>query len=157
MEKKVKGGSIIVGMSSTVSPPDINDRLLNSAKRFGDSIESAMDPGSRDPNEPVDFVVLDDHGTILDDYGGIPLKTTRTGLLFTEDGSVVTMSSTIFFVRKFSIFDQAKHQIGTILLFKNIDLVMDMLHQVRVFSIAVAVVSLLLCGFVLVLEFREKN
>jgi hypothetical protein len=32
MEKKVKGGSIIVGESSIISPSDINTRLLESAK-----------------------------------------------------------------------------------------------------------------------------
>ena len=156
-QKKVKGGSIIVGESSIVAPPNIDDRLENSARRFGDSIESATDPGSRDPNEPVDFAVLDDHGTILDAYGGIPLKATKTGLLFTEDGSVVTMSSTVFLVHKVPIIDQAKHQRGTIVVIKNIELEMNMLHQMLVFNAVVAVASLLLCGFVLVLEFRERN
>ena len=74
MAKKVKGGSIIVGESSIISPPDINARLLDSAKRLGNSIESAMDPSSRDPNASVDFAVLGDDGILLDDYGGIPLK-----------------------------------------------------------------------------------
>jgi len=157
LQKKVKGGSIIVGESSIVSPPNIDDRLENSVRRFGDSIESATDPGSRDPNEPVDFAVLDDHGTILDAYGGIPLKATKTGLLFTEDGSVIYMSSTVFLVHKVAIIDQAKRQRGTIVVIKNIELEMNMLHQTLVFNAVVAVISLLLCGFVLVLEFREVN
>ena len=157
MEKKVKGGSIIVGESSIIAPSDINTRLLESAKRFGASIESAMDPSSRDPNEPVDFAILDDHGVILDDYGGIPLKATKTGLLFTEDGSVVTMSSTAFLVRKVPIIDRARHQRGTILVVRNVELEEDMLHESLIFNVVVAVASLLLCGFVLVLEFREMN
>jgi hypothetical protein len=157
MEKKVKGGSIIVGESSIIAPSDINTRLLESAKRFGASIESAMDPSSRDPNEPVDFAILDNHGVILDDYGGIPLKATKTGLLFTEDGSVVTMSSTAFLVRKVPIIDRARHQRGTILVVRNVELEEDVLHELLVFNVVVAVASLLLCGFVLVLEFREMN
>ena len=157
MEKKVKGGSIIVGKSSVVSPSDINTRLPDSARRFGDSIGSAMDPSSRDPNEPLDFAVLDNHGTILDDEGGIPLKATKKGLLFTENGSIVIMSSTAFLVRKLPIIDRAKHQRGTILVIKNVELEMDMLHELLIFNVIVAVISLLLCGFVLVLEFREMN
>ena len=157
IEKKVKGGSVIVGKSSIISPPDVNARLLASAKKFGDSTESALDPSSRDPNEPVDFAVVDNHGLVLDDYGGIPLKAIKTGLLFTENGSVVRMSSTAFLVRKVPIIDQNKHQRGTILVMRNVELEEDMLHDLLLFNIVVAVVSLLLCGFVLVLEFREKN
>src|SRR5215831_7457547 len=37
---KVAGGSVIVGESSINSPPDISARLLNSEKRFGNTIES---------------------------------------------------------------------------------------------------------------------
>jgi hypothetical protein len=157
MEKKVKGGLIIVGESSIISPPDINTRLLDSSKRFGDSVESAMDPSSRDPNAPVDFVVLDENGTLLDDSGGIPLKATKTGLLFTGDRSVVNVSSTAFLVRKVAIMDRAGHQRGTILVTRNVELEEEMLHQSLVFNIVVAAASLLLCGFVLFLEFREKN
>src|SRR5262249_28313922 len=135
MEKKVKGGSVIVGESSIIAPPDIDARLLDSEKRFGDSIESAMDSSSQDPNEPVDFAVLDDHGAVLDDYGGIPLKATKTGLLFTGDGSVVTVSSTAFLVRKVPIIDRAKRQRGTILVMRNVELEEEMLHQLLVFNV----------------------
>ena len=157
MAKKVKGGSIIVGQSSIIAPSDINVRLFDSAKRFGDSVESAMDPSSRDPNEPVDFAILDNHGLILDDYGGIPLKATKTGLLFTQHGPVVSMSSTAFLVRKVPIIDRDRHQRGTILVMRNVELEEDMLHALLGFNVVVAVTSLLLCGFVLVLEFREMN
>jgi hypothetical protein len=40
---------------------------------------------------------------------------------------------------------------------RNVELEEDMLHQLLVFNVVVAVASLLLCGFVLVLEFREMN
>jgi len=157
MEKKVAGGSIIVGEPSIIARPDIEVRLLDSEKRFGDSIDSAMDIQSRDPNEPVDFAILDDHGLVLDDSGGIPLKATKTGLLFAQEGSEVTMSSTTYLVRKVPIIDHAKHRRGTILVLRNVELQEYMLHQLLVFNVVVAVVSLLLCGFVLVLEFREKG
>ena len=119
--KKVKGGSIIVGESSIISPPDINARLLDSAKRLGNSIESAMIPVHRDPNASVDFAVLGDDGILLDDYGGIPLKARKTGLLFAAHDSVVTVSSTAFLVRKIAIMDPAKHQRGTILVTKDVE------------------------------------
>ena len=157
MEKKVKGGSIIVGESSIISPPDINTRLLDSAKRFGDSVESAMDPSSRDPNAPVDFAVFDQSGVLLNDSGGIPLKATKTGLLFTGDGPIVTMSSTEYAVRKVAIMDRAQHQRGTILVTRSVELEVEVLHQSLVFNVVVAVASFVLCGFVLVLEYREMS
>ena len=147
--KKVKGGSIIVGESSIISPPDINARLLDSAKRFGNSIESAMDPSSRDPNASVGFAVLGDDGILLDDYGGIPLKARKTGLLFAAHDSVVTVSSMAFLVRKIAIMDPAKHQRGTILVTKDVELEEEMLHESLVFNIVVAAASFVLCGFCL--------
>jgi hypothetical protein len=155
--KKVKGGSIIVGESSIISPPDINARLVDSAKRLGNSIESAMDPSSRDPNASVDFAVLGDDGILLDDYGGIPLKARKTGLLFAAHDSVVTVSSTAFLVRKIAIMDPAKHQRGTILVTKDVELEEEMLHESLVFNIVVAAASFVLCGFVLVLEFHKMR
>jgi hypothetical protein len=155
--KKVKGGSIIVGESSIISPPDINARLVDSAKRLGNSIESAMDPSSRDPNASVDFAVLGDDGILLDDYGGIPLKARKTGLLFAAHDSVVTVSSTAFLVRKVAIMDPAKHQRGTILVTKDVELEEEMLHESLVFNIVVAAASFVLCGFVLVLEFHKMR
>jgi hypothetical protein len=116
-----------------------------------------MDPSSRHPNDPVDFAILDDHGEILDDYGGIPLKATKTGLLFTEDGSIVTMSSEVFFVHKVPIIDRARHQRGTILVVRNVGLEEYMLHELLVFNVIVAITSFLLCGFVFALGFREMN
>jgi hypothetical protein len=155
--KKVKGGSIIVGEPSIISPPDINARLLESVKRLGGSIESAMDPGSRDQHASVDFAILDDDGVLLDDNGGIPLKAMKTGLLFAGDGSIVTVSSTAFLVRKVAIMDRARHQRGTILVTRDVELEEEMLHESLVFNVFVSLAAFLSCGFVLALELRKMT
>jgi hypothetical protein len=157
LAKKVKGGSVIVGESSINSPPDIDARLTDSLKKFGDSIESAMDPSSRDPNTTVDFAILDDNDILLDDSGGIPLKARKTGLLFSRDGPVITVSGTAFLVRKVPIMDRAKHQRGTILVTRDVELEEEMLFDSLLFNVAVAAASFLLCGLVLVLEFYKMK
>jgi hypothetical protein len=154
---KVTGGSVIVGESSINSPPDISVRLLNSVKRFGNTIESAMDPSSQDPNETVDFAVLSDDGILEDDYGGIPLKARKTGLLFTQNGPIVTVSSTAFLVRRVAITDRARRSLATILVTRDVELEEEMLYASLVFNIVVAVASFVLCGVVLGLEFYEMK
>jgi hypothetical protein len=154
---KVTGGSVIVGESSINSPPDISVRLLNSVKRFGNTIESARDPRSRDPNETVDFAVLSDDGLLEDDYGGIPLKAQKTGRLFTENGPIVTVSGTTYLVHKGAIIDRARRSRATILVTRDVELEEEMLHDSLVFNIAVAVVSFFLCGVVLGLEFYRMK
>ena len=154
---KVTGGSVIVGESSINSLPDISVRLLNCAKRFGNTIESAMDPRSRDPNETVDFAVLSDDGILEDDYGGIPLKARKTGLLFTQNGPIVTVSGTVFLVHRVAITDRAGRSRATILVTRDVELEEEMRHESLVFNIAVAVISFVLCGVVLGLELYEMK
>jgi hypothetical protein len=153
----VTGGSVIVGESSINSPPDISARLLNSEKRFGNTLESAMYSRSRDPNETVDFAVLSDDGILEDDYGGIPLKARQTGRLFTQNGPIVTVSSTEFQVRKLAITDRAGRPRATILVTRDVELEEEMLHGALLFNIAVAIASFVLCGVILGLEFYEMK
>jgi hypothetical protein len=154
---KVTGGSVIVGESSINSPPDISVRLLNSVKRFGNTIESARDPRSRDPNETVDFAVLSDDGILEADYGGIPLKARQTGRLFTENGPIVMVSGTTYLVRKVTITDRARRSRATILVTRDVELEEEMLHDSLVFNVAVAIASFVLCGVVLGLEFYKMK
>ena len=153
--RKVKGGSVIVGASSTDSPPDINARLQETAKGFGNRLESAMFSSFRDKDANVDFALLTDDGILWDDYGGIPLKAKKTGLLFRGDGPIVTVAGTQFFIRRVAIMDRDKHQRGTIMVIKDVELEQEMLHESLIFNIAVAAVSLLLCGLVLGLDFYK--
>jgi hypothetical protein len=51
--------------------------------------------------------------------------------------------------------DRTKHQIGTIMVMKDVSLEEEMLHESLVFNVAVAVASLLLCGLVLFLDFYK--
>jgi hypothetical protein len=155
LARKLKGGSVVVGASSTDCPPDINARLLETAKGFGNSFESAMFPTLRDKDENVDFALLTDEGILWDDYGGIPLRAKKTGLLLKGDGPILTVAATPFFIRKVSIMDRAKHQIGSIIVMKDVALEQEMLHDSLVFNVAVAIVSLLLCGLLLFVDLRK--
>ena len=51
--------------------------------------------------------------------------------------------------------DRDKHQRGTIMVIKDVELEQEMLHESLIFNIAVAAVSLLLCGLVLGLDFYK--
>jgi hypothetical protein len=155
LAKKIKGGSVILGASAIDSPPDIDARLINSAKQFGDSVDAAEFSSSHDKDENVDFAVLEDDGILLNDSGGIPLKAKKQGLLLRADQPIVTVSGNTYFVSKTAVIDRAKHTVATIVVMRDIDLEEEMLRKSAVFNVSVAAVSLLLCGFVLVLDFSR--
>ena len=52
--------------------------------------------------------------------------------------------------------DRAKHQVGTIMVMKDVSLEEDMLHESLVFNVVVALASLLLCGLVLFVDLRKS-
>lgn len=149
LARRLNGGSVVVGAPSTDSPPDISARLLNTAKGFGSSLQSAMGASFRERDANVDFAVLTDDGILWDDDGGIPLRAKKT-LLNKANGPIINMAGTPFFVRKVPIIDRAKKQTGTILVMKDISLEERLLHEARLFNIVVAAIALILCGLVYV-------
>jgi hypothetical protein len=155
LARKLKGGALVVGASSTDCPPDINARLVETAKGFGSSFESAMFPSLRDKDANVDFALLTDDGILWEDNGGIPLRAKKMGLWFKGEGPIVTVAGTPFFIRKVPIMDRAKHQIGSIIVMKDVALEQEMLRDSLVFNVAVAIVSVLLCGLVLFVDLRK--
>src|SRR5574337_1550315 len=70
----VKGGTLILGISSPQDITDVDDRLQANAKRFGESLESAIRVRPSDIDRNVSYAVLDDHGRLIFAIGGIPLR-----------------------------------------------------------------------------------
>ena len=155
--RKVKGGTVIVGESGYSSPADIDTRLLDAAKRFGDSLESAMGHVLQDQDAQMDFAVLADDGIVDEDHGGIPLKVKKKGLLLRADGPIATVAGRPFFVDKVPVMDRAKHQIGTIAVITDFKLEEEMLHDVLFFNIVVAASCVFLSGLVLFLDFYKTQ
>ena len=79
------------------------------------------------------------------------------GLFLKSEGPIITVAGTPFFIRKVPIMDRAKHQLGSIIVMKDVALEQEMLHQSLIFNVAVAVVSLALCGLVLFLDFHKAG
>jgi len=153
--RKVKGGLVIVGASAFESTPDIDERLIETSKRFGDTLESALFPDFGFEDATVNYAVLDNNGIIWSDYGGIPLKTKKSPLLLTARGPTTAVAGRPFAFHKVPIMDEARHQKGTIVVLTEVTLEQQMLHDILMFNVAVAVACLLLCGLLLVIEFRK--
>jgi hypothetical protein len=153
--RKVKGGLVIVGASAFESPPNIDERLIETSKRFGDSLESALFPDFEFEDATINYAVLDDNGIISSDSVGIPLKTKKSPMLLTAGGPTITVAGRPFGFHKVPIMDEARHQTGTIVVLTEVTLEQQMLHSILMFNITVAVVGLLLCGLLLVIEFRK--
>jgi hypothetical protein len=154
--KRLKGGSVVVGAPSSISPPDINARLVDSAKGFGSSLESAMGATFRERDAHIDFALLADDGILWDDDGGIPLRVKKAALLNKAEGSIVTIAGTPFFISKIPILDRAKKQTGTIVVMKDVTLEEILLREALIFNIVVALVALILCGLVALTGHNEE-
>jgi hypothetical protein len=153
--RKVKGGLVIVGASGFESTPDIDERLIETSKRFGDTFETALFPDFGFEDATVNYAVLDDNGILWSDYGGIPLKTKKSPLVLGAGNPSITVAGRPYFFLKEPIMDEARHQIGTIVVLTEVTLEGKLLHDILMFNIAVAVVCLLLCGVLFVIEFRQ--
>jgi hypothetical protein len=70
----VKGGTLILGISSPQDITDVDDRLQVNAKRFGESLESAIRVSPSDIDRNVYYAILDDHARLIFAIGGVPLR-----------------------------------------------------------------------------------
>jgi hypothetical protein len=153
--RKVRGGLVIVGASAFESTPDIDERLIETSKRFGDTLDSAFFPDFGFEDSTVNYAVLDDNGILWSDYGGIPLKTKKSPLVLRAGGPTITVAGRPYFFLKEPIVDEARHQIGTIVVLTDVTLEQKLLHDTLMFNVAVTVVCLLICGILVVIQFRQ--
>jgi hypothetical protein len=154
---RIKGGSVIVGASSTDSPPDIDTRLQECARKFGPTTKSAMALRFRDIDADVDFAVVGDDGTLLDAYGGIPLRASQQSMTRFADGGIAVLEHTPYLVRSVALNDRAGRKRDDIIVLKDVALEQRMLHKSAIFYIDVATASLFASGLLLVLYLYKQR
>jgi hypothetical protein len=70
----VKGGRVILGVSSPEDITRVDDRLHENAKRFGESLERATRVSPSEIDRNLEYAVLDNRGGVRFALGGIPLR-----------------------------------------------------------------------------------
>jgi hypothetical protein len=70
----LKDGKVVVGAHVNGNPTGIGASLEDNGRRFGDTLDRAMNLKERSIDEMVDFAVFDSHGNLLRSMSGLPLK-----------------------------------------------------------------------------------
>jgi hypothetical protein len=71
---QVAGGTIVLGVSPPEDVTNIDQRLIQNAKRFGSSIETALQVNTGEIDRNLDYAVIDSDHNLRFDIGGIPLR-----------------------------------------------------------------------------------
>lgn len=72
---RLDDGVVILGARIEIIPPNVNERFVENAARFGRTVADAAKLPERAIDEAFDFAVIDATGTLRRAIGGIPLKT----------------------------------------------------------------------------------
>lgn len=72
--KRILGGTVILGISYVYNMPIDDQTLLEDAKSFGTTLESASNVRPRSISSEIEYCVVDDFGKLQYAIGGIPLK-----------------------------------------------------------------------------------
>ncbi|MFZ0680263.1 helix-turn-helix domain-containing protein [Candidatus Binatus sp.] len=141
--KRVRGGSVILGVPLSDSHPDTDDRLKGNGQSFGATIDSAAEVTDRQVDLTLEYAVIDDSGRLQNAAGGIPLLTNPAAVnQFSGHGSFVTLDGDPYFTVSRQIADGA----ANLVLFKDIELEQQMLHNSFRFNMTVAGACWFICA-----------
>jgi hypothetical protein len=74
--RRLKGGSVILGVLESEAPCGNADSMLtSSAEQFGSTLDDALHVSSKGLNGVIEVAIIDEAGKLLNAWGGLPLKT----------------------------------------------------------------------------------
>src|ERR1700730_40698 len=118
--KRVRGGSVILGVSLYDSHSDVDDRLRINFPPFGATIDSAAEVTDRQVDLIIAYAVIDDSGTLRTAAGGIPLSTNPKAVdPFRGHTSFITLDGDPYFTISRQITDGANRDVANLVLFKD--------------------------------------
>lgn len=152
--RRVRGGSVILGVSLYDIHSDVDDRLSSNFRPFGATIDSAAQVTDRQVDLIIAYAVVDNSGTLRSAAGGIPLSTNPKAVdPYRCNSNLVTFDGDPYLTIFRQITDNAKRDVANVVLFRDIGLEQQVLHNSLRFNMAVGAVcwfcSALLVAFYL--------
>jgi Putative DNA-binding domain len=145
--KKVRGGSIILGVPLSDSHLGVDDLLRSSAQPFGATIDSAAEVTDRQVNLIVEYAVIDDSSRLQNAAGGIPLTTNQEAThQFPGHAGFVTLDGDPYF----TVSRQIGHGAANLVLFRDVGLEQRMLSNSLRFNVTVASACWFTCAVLVV-------
>ncbi len=133
--RRVHGGLVIVGVPLSDSHPGVDDRLKSNVQPFGATIDSAAEVTERQVDLTIEYAVIDDSGRLQNAAGGIPLSTNPAAInQFSGHGSLVTLDGDPYF----TVSRQIAGGVANLVLFKDVGLEQQMLHNSLRFNMIIA-------------------
>jgi len=141
--KRVRGGSVIVGVPLSNSHPGVDDLLRSNVQPFGATVESAAEVVTRQVDVTVEYAVIDDSGLLQNAAGGIPLTTNSEAIRhLLGHGAFTTLDGDPYF----TVSRQIGDVVANLVLFKDIELEQQMLHNSLRFNMTVAGACWFICA-----------
>jgi schlafen family protein len=146
---RLNDGLVILGARVRTAPPDVAQRFVPSATRFGNKVGDALGTPERAIDEAFDYAVIDAGGNLRWAIGGIPLKTAPPEIpdhatptpVWDIDGSLYSG-----FIEP--VTSKSGRKVGVIRAFEEVTGEQKVLHQSAIFNGFIA--ALLLCITVVV-------
>jgi hypothetical protein len=134
-------GIVILGARTEISPPNVNERFVASAARFGRNVADAANVPERAIDEAFDVAIIDARGMLRWAIGGIPLKTAAPNIpdrplfvpLLRADGDLFAP-----FIEP--VTSRSGQKVGFIRVFDDVTDEQDVLYRSALFNVVVAAI-----------------
>jgi schlafen family protein len=115
LAKRVRGGTVVLGISYVYNLAIDDETLLADANKFGTTLETASNIHSRDISADIECCVVDDFGNLQYAVGGIPVKakTAISPITSTQLGDVA-VNGRSYSVYTMPVLDSSNSTVGTI-------------------------------------------
>jgi hypothetical protein len=115
---RLRDGIVILGVSPPADITHVDDRLIENAKHFGDSIAEAVRVKTAMIDKTLDYVLIDATGRLLAATGGIPLKVIDLPNLVPRQMNEITPDNgQSYGIMTMPFIDQSAHDFGKIFVF----------------------------------------
>lgn len=116
--RRLRDGIVILGSSPPEDITHLDDRLIENAKLFGDSIAEGVRVTPEMTDKNLDYVLIDDTGRLWAATGGIPLKVIEMPKLVTGRINEITPDNApTYGIMAMPFIDKAGRAVGKIFVF----------------------------------------
>jgi len=139
---KVNGGFVVFGILNfrEINAPD--ELLHATARKFGSSIEDALNVRTGQTSSEVDFAIIDDSGNLLFAAEGLPLKTNPNSLVqLANAGGTFRSGDKLYLLLSRPIVDSFGNAVGTIIIPRDITGDDRVIHQHITFNATITLAA----------------
>ncbi|MGO9480833.1 MAG: helix-turn-helix domain-containing protein [Candidatus Kryptoniota bacterium] len=150
LRRKLPGGIVTVAVVGPKDYTNVDHRLVESARKFGNTIDEACSISSKNIPFEIEYAITDNFGGVRNVWGEVPLRIELT--LPIPDAPMIqqdSMGNSDYLLLYWPIKDEGKNNVGLIVTYEDITRSAEVLKSQIRFSTIVAAISFLITIFLL--------